>query len=329
VRQFKHFDAKTVEEAIAILSEYENARIIAGGQDVLTLLKDKVRGPKFGLPDVVVNIKNIPELIGVRETADGLEIGALTILSDIESHPTIQEQYGVLAKAAGEVGTPQVRNVGTLGGNLCQRPRCWYFRRALFDKCYKKGGDFCFAVTGENSYHCILKGELCYVVHPSDTAPALMALNASVKIAGPDGVRTVPLDEFFIGPREDVLHENVLQPNEVLTQVQVPTPTANTRGAFVKVKERRVLDFALVSLAAVVSGQNGTIDKATLVLGSIAPTPYRATEAEKILEGGTLNEALAQRAGEAVVMGARPMSQNAYKVDIVKGLVQQTLLSLA
>lgn len=329
MKQFKHFDAKTVEEAITVLSDYENATIVAGGQDILTLLKDRIQGPQLKLPDVVVNIKNIPELRGVREVANGLEIGALTTLSEVEGHPVVQEQHAVLAEAAGQVGTPQIRNAGTLGGNLCQRPRCWYFRRPLFDKCYKRGGDFCYSVTGENAYHCILAGELCYIVHPSDTAPALMALNASARIAGPDGERTVPLDEFFIGPREDVLRENVLQPNELLTHVQVPASAANTRGTFVKVKERRVLDFALVSLAAVVSGQNGTIDKAGLVLGGVAPVPYRATEAEEVLEGDTLNEAVAQRAGEAAVAGARPMSQNAYKVDIVKGLVRQTLLSLA
>jgi len=276
---------------------------------------------------VVVDIRTIPGLAYIKAEGNELKVGALTTLGELETSPVVNEKFTALAQAAHEVATPQIRNYGTIGGNLAQRPRCWYFRGPLFANCYKRGGDFCYAVTGENQYNAILEGELCYIVHPSDLAPALIALNAKVKIAGPKGERVVPLEEFFIGPRKDVLRENVLEADEIITEVQVPNPASNTKGVYLKFKERGVLDFAVASVAVVLTATDKVVQEARIVLGGVAPTPYRASQAEAVLKGKKVDDALVQQAGERAVIGARPMSLNAYKVDVVKALVKQAVLS--
>lgn len=323
LKQFEYIQPKSIEEAIAALSR-DNARVIAGGTDLLGGMKDELQDHKF---EVLVDIKNIPDMAYVRSNETVIEIGAATKIQDVADDPIVQEKLQVLAQAAGIVASPQIRNVGTLGGNLAQRPRCWFYRHRLFN-CYKKGGDFCFAVTGNNKYHAILGGELCYIVHPSDTAPALMALNANAKIVGPDGEKMVPLDDFFVTPRVDVLREHIMGSQEFLTRVEVPISEPNTRGVFLKYKERGVWDFAVVSVAVVGTINDGVWDNGRIVLGGVAPVPWPARGADEFLVGQTLNETTAKEAAERALVEARPLSDNAFKVTIAKGLVQRALLSL-
>lgn len=321
--QFEYIRPKSIEEAVAALNR-DNARVMAGGTDLLGGMRDELQDHAF---EVLVDIKSIPNLAYVRSNESTIEIGAATKIQDVADHPLIQEKLPVLAQAAGNVASPQIRNVGTLGGNLAQRPRCWFYRHKLFD-CYKKGGDFCFAVTGNNKYHAILGGELCYIVHPSDTAPALMALNASAKIAGPDGEKMVPFDDFFVGPRIDVLRENIMGPQEFLTQVEIPVAAPDTRGVFLKYKERGVWDFAVISVAAVGTINDGVWAGGRIVLGGVAPVPWPALEADEFLVGKTLNVSTAQEAAERALIAARPLSDNTFKVSMAKGLLQRALLSL-
>ncbi|MCZ7573537.1 MAG: xanthine dehydrogenase family protein subunit M [Ardenticatenaceae bacterium] len=327
--RFQYVDAKSVEHAISVLDKYpggigvkRTAAVVAGGTDMLGELKDEIMAPK-----VVVNLRSISGLNEMKEVDGGVSIGALTTLWDIHESGLIQESFPVLAQAAHNVATPQIRQIGTLGGNINQRPRCWYYRGA-FD-CYKKGGDFCFSVTGDNQYHAIFQGELCYIVHPSDTAPALMALDASAKVASPSGEKTVSLDEYFVGPRVDVLRETILGPNEIMTGVQIPTWPAGTKSIFLKYRERGAWDFAIASLAMVVSLQDGVVSKAGIVFSGVAPVPYRAKEAEKAIVGKPLNDETAQSVANTVSLGARPMSKNGYKVDLIKGMMRQAVLKLA
>lgn len=247
-------------------------------------------------------------------------------VSDIEQSQLVREKFPLLSIAAGNVASPQIRNMGTIGGNINQRPRCWYYRNEGFN-CYKKGGDFCFAVTGENQYHAVLGGELCYIVHPSDTAPALIALDASARVIGPTGEKTVPFGDYFTSPRIDVLRENILGPADILAEISIPEPKANSRGVFLKVRERQVWDFADVSVAVQMTARNRTVDDVRIVMGGVAPVPYRAPRAEDILKGKTLTEDLARQAGETAFAGARPMTYNAYKVDIGKELVKRALIA--
>jgi len=222
------------------------------------------------------------------------------------------------------VASPLIRNFGTLGGNINQRPRCWFFRGENF-ACYKKGGDFCYAVTGDNRYHAIIGGELCYIVHPSDTATALLALPTQVKIAGAGGERTIPFDQYFHGPREDVLTETVLKPNEMMTEIIVPTPAAGTKMAWNKLKDRQVYDFALVSVAAVFTTDGGTWKDGRITLGGVAPVPYRATVVEDALKGKDIKASIKAAAAQLRTV-ARPMSLNAYKIDLALGLIERTVL---
>src|SRR5690242_8220153 len=222
MRAFELYDATTIKEAVDLLkaNASKSARVVGGGSDLVGgLRKDWVHGKGLAIPDVLVDITTIKELSGITEDGGGLTIGAATTLSDVINHKTVQDKFGLLGNAALSVASPLIRNFGTIGGNINQRPRCWFFRGENF-ACYKKGGDFCYAVTGDNRYHAIIGGELCYIVHPSDTATALLALDASANIAGPGGAtRTVKFDDYFHGPREDVLTENVLKANEVMTEI--------------------------------------------------------------------------------------------------------------
>jgi xanthine dehydrogenase YagS FAD-binding subunit len=253
----------------------------------------------------------------------GAAIGAATPLTDLVESAELRRGWPALVAAAESVASPLIRNFGTLGGNINQRPRCWFFRGEGFD-CYKKGGDFCFAVTGDNRYHAVIGGELCYIVHPSDTATALLALNASAKVAGPGGERLVPFDEYFIGPRQDVLRENVLRHNEVLVEVQIPPLAANTRSAWTKLKDRQVYDFAIVSVAATVTDENGVWRDGRIVLGGVAPVPYRAKVVEDALVGKPIGDNL-DAAAARIRTVARPLSLNAYKVDLAQGLIARTV----
>lgn len=329
MRSLSYYPASSWEDAVEALTKYEDAQPIAGGSDMLGWIKDDLHGPGAPRSGVLVDIRTIPDASYLNfDAASGLEIGALTSLTTIEQSSEVQENYPGLAQAAGAPASPSIRNTGTLGGNLMQRPRCWYLRGREF-ACYKKGGDFCFAVTGGNQYHAILDGELCYIVHPSDTAPALIALNATANIATPDGRKEVSFDDFFIGPRTNVLKETVLERNELLTGVSIPQPAANMKSTFLKVTQREVLDFAIVSVAAVAQIEDGVWQDGRIVLGGVAPTPYRAAEAEDRLRGQEITEAVARDAAERALLRARPMTENAYKIDVAKNLIRQAVMSLA
>jgi xanthine dehydrogenase YagS FAD-binding subunit len=246
---------------------------------------------------------------------------------DVIESMTVREQVPLLAMAVEKVGTPQIRNMATIGGNLCQRPRCWYYRNNY--PCFKHGGSVCYSATGENDYHAILEGGPSYIVHPSDIAPALVALGATVKISTGGSGRSVPIEKFFVSPKQDPTRENILQPNEILTEIEVPSAPAGSKAIYVKEMVREIWDFALCSVAAMVTTKDGVVEDARIVLGGVAPFPYRAIKAEAALRGKRLDETTAAGAGAAAVEGARPLAKNAYKVPLTQATVARALLSLA
>lgn len=319
---FGYVRPATLDEAVKALSA-AGARAHAGGTDLLGCLRDGVFGAT-----TVVSLSGLAELKGLSETPDGgLRIGALVRLSELARHPAVGARYPVLAQAALAAASPQLRNQGTLGGNLCQRPRCWYFR-GDFD-CARKEGDFCYAEAGENRYHAIFGGAGCHIVHPSDTAPALVALDAVATLASPKGTRKVPLADFFVLPAVDHKRETVLTPGEVLTEVVVQKAPKGAKGTYEKARVRGVWDFALAGLAAWVVVEGGRVERSRLVLSGVAPVPWRVPGAEKAIAGKKLDAASARSAAEAAVEGAKPLAQNAYKVELVKGVVEKALLALA
>jgi xanthine dehydrogenase YagS FAD-binding subunit len=327
MKGFDLHEPASLGEAVTLLNQFGAAgKVLAGGSDLVGgVLKDWVNGKGMPLPSALVDITTLPDLKGITAASAGLTIGATTTLSEIIESADVQKNVPLLSEAAKTIASPLIRNFGTLGGNINQRPRCWFFRGEDFN-CYKKGGDFCYSVTGDNTYHAIIGGELCYIVHPSDTATALLALNASAKISGPSGERTVPFDQYFHGPREDVLTENVLKPNEILTHVVVPTPAAGTKMAWTKLKDRQVYDFAVVSVAvAYTVDAAGKWSDGRIVLGGVSPVPYRAQVVENALKGQDVRTA-AKTAAAQIRTVARPMSLNAYKVDVAQNLIERTLL---
>ena len=321
MKSFAHVNARTVAEAVRLLKRYKGrARLNAGGTDLLGILKDRILRD---YPEAVINIKTISGLDYVREDSKGLKIGALSNLAGIAKSPGVRERYGMLAEAARAVATPQIRNMATLGGNLCQDVRCWYYRypdeiggRIL---CLRKGSGYCLALTGDNRYHAILGGKKCFAVCPSDTAIALTALGAKVKITGSDGNKIVPLHEFFqtLG--------NILRLDEMITEVRIPRPPIQAKQSFHKFTLRKPVDFAIVSVASLITVEKGICSDARIVLGAVAPTPIRAAGAEKAIIGKAIDARTASEAAEAAVTGAKPLSLNAYKVEITKTLVKQAL----
>lgn len=329
MRSLKYYAANTWEDAAAFLAKNDKSQVIAGGSDVLGWIKDDLNGPGAPRAETLVDIRTIPNTNYIKyDAASGLKLGAMTTLSQVAESQDVLKNFAVLAKAAAAPASPSIRNVGTIAGNLMQRPRCWYLRGKEF-ACYKKGGDFCFAVTGENQYHAILQGELCYIVHPSDTAPALIALNATAKVVGPNGPKDIAFDKFFAGPRTNVLKENVLERGELLTEISVPAASANMKSTFIKVTQREVYDFAIVSVAVAAQIEGGVWKDGRVVLGGVAPTPFRATAAEDALKGQKIDDKSARNAADLTLILARPMSQNTYKVDIAKNLIARAVMSLA
>ncbi len=250
MKSFQNIDVKSVKEAIGLLQKLhqqkKTAAVVGGGSEYLQLMKDHVVEP-----DYLINLKTIPDLDYIREERGGFRIGALAKLADLEEHPGVREKLLILSAAAGEAASPQIRNAGTIAGNICQRPFCWYFRSAHFN-CLRKGGTVCYTVTGDGRFHAILGGGPSYIVHPSDTAPALVALGAQIKIAGPAGEKTVPLEKFFVLPSVDYRRENILGAGEIVTEIYVPLPRAGARGFYHKVRERLAWDHAIVSVSTVV-----------------------------------------------------------------------------
>jgi xanthine dehydrogenase YagS FAD-binding subunit len=326
MNSFELYEPTTVKEAVDTLTKLgSKGKVLAGGSDLVAgVMKDGVQGGGMPMPSALVDVTTIPQLRGIKVDGSGAVIGANTTLTEIAESSALNERFPLLVQAAHSVASPLIRNYATLGGNLNQRPRCWFLRGAEFN-CYKKGGDFCFSVGGDNRYHAIIGGELCYIVHPSDTATALLALNAQAKIAGPGGERIVPFDNYFTSPREDVLRENVLKPNELMVEVFIPTPAPGTKQTWMKLKNRQVYDFALVSVAAAFTVENETWKDGRIVLGGVAPVPYRATPIENQLKGKNIRSSIKQAAA-IIRTVARPMSQNAYKVDITQTMVERTIL---
>jgi len=322
VPRFSYIQARTIDEAIRYLS-LEGARVHAGGTDLLGCLRDRVFDAS-----TVVSITGIRELRGIDTTpAGGLRIGALTTIAEVAANRAVQTHYRALSMAAFEVASPQLRHQGTLGGNLCQKPRCWYFRGEFH--CLRKGGEQCFAVEGENEQHCIFGGENCFMVHPSDTAPALVALGASLSIAGPKGRRTVAVADFHVPPSRDYTRETVLEPAEIVTEILLPPPLEGLRSSFRKVRGRGAWDFALAAAALAVQFDGDRAIDARVVLGGAAPVPWRSSGAEEVLKGARLDRNRASDVAGAAVKDAEPMEQNGYKVALFRALLEQELTAVA
>ncbi len=325
---FEFHNPTSVRQAITFLDPADvnnrRVRLMGGGQDLLTEMKDRLVEPES-----VVNLKHIPGLAEiVYDPKKGLNIGALEEVGDVASSKAIQQHFPALAMAAGVVASPQIRNVGTMGGNLCQRPRCWYYRNENI-VCLKKGGDQCYAAVGENKYNAILGGGPSWIVHPSDTATALTALNASVVIAGPKGSRTVPIEEFFILPKVNVRRENILKPDEIVTNILVPNSPLAARSVYLKFREKTSMDWAMSACAVALHLEGGKISAARVVLGGVAPIPWRVPKAEALLAGKTLDDALLNQVAEAALEGALALEHNGYKIPLTKTLVRRALMQAA
>jgi xanthine dehydrogenase YagS FAD-binding subunit len=323
MRPFEYVRAKSVAEAAQSLgTERDAAKVLAGGTDLLGELKDYIVTPSR-----LIAIKTVPNLGKIEgDGKGGLKVGALVTLTKLAENETVKKSYPVLAQAIDLSAMPQIRNAATIAGNLCQRPRCWYYRDE-HTICLKKGGEKCYAVNGENQYHAILGGGPCYIVHPSDPAPALVALGASAVVSDGARERAIPLSDFFVLPAQNVRRENVLAQNEVVTHVLIPAPAAGTKSAYVKEREKDSYDWALASAAAVVTaGPDGKVTAARVVLGGVAPVPWRAEAAEAALIGKKLTDATAAEAGRLAVEGAKPLDKNAYKVALAPIVVKRALL---
>ena len=328
MKSFKNVNPRDVRHAVTLMQQArgagQDATIAGGGSDVLGMMKERLI-----TPDVLVNLKAIKGLDEVKAEngpGRGVAIGGLITLDALSTHPLIRRQYGVLAEAAADVATPQIRNVATLAGNVCQRPWCWYYRNGF--KCYKNGGDTCYSFAGENQFHAIFGGGPSYIVHPSDTAPALVALDATFRIVGPAGERVVPAAEFFTLPRVNAAHENILKDDEALASITLPASSAGMRSTYHKIMDREAWTHAVVSAAVVLHMNKDVCSRAAIVLGGVAPIPWRVPEAEKLLVGKRITPDIAAQAGEAAVAGARPLAKNAYKVPLTQAMVRRTIEAL-
>ena len=333
MKALENQNARTLEEAVALAQaarrEGRAVSFVAGGTDLLQLLKDRVANrPGSGVADVLVNLKSVAGLDQVASQGQAsVTVGGLISLDALSNETVIRDRFTVLAEAAESVATPQIRNHGTLAGNVCQRPWCWYYRNGF--PCYKAGGNECFSIAGENQLHALFGGGPSFIVHPSDIAPALVVLDANFLIVGPEGERTVSGADFFVLPRQDAQHENVLRDDEVLVSVDLPAPRDGVRSTYHKIMDREAWTHALVSVAVALEMNGDICREARIVLGGVAPTPWRVPGAERLLTGQRVTPELAQAVGAAAVTGARPLSKNAYKVPLTRGAVERTVLALA
>jgi xanthine dehydrogenase YagS FAD-binding subunit len=322
MRPFKHYNAGTIKEACKLLAKYDGRAVLnAGGTDLLSTLKEE---NLFEYPEALINLKTIAGLEDIIESRGTLRIGALAKLSSLVTSPLLNERYPALAEAAHTVATPQIRNAATIGGNLCQDVRCWYYRypRHIGGPilCARKGKGPCLAVKGDNRYHALMGGKKCFAVCPSDTAVALAALDGQIRIAGLEGQRKLAVTDFYTSMG------NGLKRGEMVTGVEVPSVADGSRQSFLKFTLRKPVDFAIVSVAAVITVQDGVCTDARIALGAVAPGPVRASGAEEVLLGRPLDEKTAAAAGEAALAGAKPLSMNAYKIEIAKTLVKRAVL---
>jgi xanthine dehydrogenase YagS FAD-binding subunit len=323
MNRFEFARATSVAEALDLLAEKPGSVWKAGGIDLLDHLKEHLIEPPR-----LVNLKSVPGMDSVTAEPDGsLRIGPLVTMTRAATEPGIRATHTVLAQACGEAASPQIRNVATIGGNLLQRPRCWYYRLASY-RCLKKGGDICFAVGGENRYHTIFADGPCNAPHPSNAAMGLVALDASLVIQGRRGTRMIPADQFFTIPGNDPRRENAKEPDEILTAIHVPA-APGVRSTYASVKEKAAFDWPLVSTAVALRVEVGVVRQARIILGAVATVPRRSSAAEQILIGRRLDDAAVKAAAEAAATGAQPLSENGYKVELLKVLVGRTLLSLA
>lgn len=323
MNRFEFVRAASVAEALSLVAEKPGSVWKAGGIDLLDHLKEHLIEPPR-----LVDLKSVPGSDGVSVEPDGsLRIGPLVTMARIAAHPRIRSTHAGLAQACGEAASPQIRNVATIGGNLLQRPRCWYYRLASY-RCLKKGGDVCFAVGGENRYHTIFAAGACNAPHPSNAAMALTALGALLVLQSSRGTRTVPADQFFTIPGNDPRRENVKEPDEILTTIHVPAGLG-MRSTYASVKEKAAFDWPLVSTTVALRVDAGVIRQARIILGAVAPVPLRSAAAEQALIGKRLEDGTAEAAATAAVASAQPLSENGYKVQLLKILLRRTLNSFA
>lgn len=329
MRSFRLHEPGTIAEATGLLDAYgAHALPLAGGTDLVAgIMRDQVIGKAMPYPSDLVDVMKVPGMRGIRVGPGGAVIGAATTLVDVAESADLRRSWPLLAHSAGEVASPEIRAIGTVGGNLHQRPRCWFFRGRDFD-CIKKGGDICFAVKGDSRYNAILGGHLCFIVHPSDLATSLVALGAQARVVSSHGDRTVSMDDYFVGPLENLVRETALRPGELLAEISIPSPGPDTYEAWEKMNEKDAAtwDFAIVSAAAVMTVVDGVWKAGRIVLGGVAPVPYRATVVEDALRGQDVRSALPDALSE-VRKVARPMRDNAYKLDLVEYLVERVVLA--
>lgn len=332
MKSFQWSQPATIESAVASLDAAggdgvavpRKVSLKAGGVDLVDLMKEHLHEP-----DHVVTLGNIPGLDKVEEDGNGgLAIGPLVTLAALAEHPLVRERAPILAEAVGRAATPQIRNMATIGGNLLQRPRCWYFRSEDFP-CRRKGGEICFAQDGENQYHAVFNNHLCAIVHPSASATPLVALGGSLKLKGQKGERTIPAEKFFVLPNVDLHKENVLAADEMVTGILLPAPAAGAKSAYVRQGEKESFDWPVAEVAVVLQMEGKTCKKASIVLGAAAPVPHRAVEAERLLVGKGIDEATASDAAVAAMTDAHPMTQNGYKVPMFHALIRRTILAAA
>ena len=311
----------SVADAQKLLARHgSDAWVLAGGLDSFDWLKDRIRKPK-----VVVDLSGIKELRGVHTTADGIEIGAMTTLTEVVNHPIIQQKYGLLAQAAELVASPQIRNQGTMGGNVSQDTRCWYYRGGW--PCYRAGGNICYADTpvGRNREHAILHADRCVAVNPSDSAPALIALDAKFVVSTPKGERVVDAEDYFIGPDIDITRLHILQPGDLLTAIRIPSTWAGTQFYFEKIRDRNVWDFPLMNVASAIATSGDSIERIRIAVNGAAARPLRLKAVEDAVRGRPRSAATGEIAGKLAVQGAVPLQFNAYKIPLMKHLVKRAI----
>jgi len=310
-----------VEDALAIADRLaDRGWLVGGGQDTYGWLKDRAKSA-----DALIDLSGIESLRGVRETADGIEIGALTTLTEVAANALIQQRYSVLSSAAGVVASPQIRNIGTLGGNVSQDVRCWYYRRGL--SCYRAGGNLCYADTPQGMYreHSLFETSRCVAASASDTAPALVALDATMVIRSTAGERTVPAQDYFVGPANDIESTTVLRPGEILTAVRIPATWANATFYWEKVSDRNVWDFSLVNVAAAFKVSGGMIEDSRIVVGAVQATPRRVTAVENAIRGQAKNAVTADSVATMATTGARALAHNGFKIPLMQNLVKRAI----
>jgi xanthine dehydrogenase YagS FAD-binding subunit len=322
---FELFQPASVADALGLLGRYgSDAWVMAGGLDSFDWLKDRIKRPSY-----VVDLSGLDELRGIKAAGDGLEIGAMTTLTEVVRHPTVREKYAILLDAAEAAASPQIRNQGTIGGNVSQDTRCWYYRAGW--TCYRAGGNICYADTPEalNREHAILGADRCVAVNPSDTAPALVTLGASMVIRSAEGERVVSAEDYFIGPGTDITRMTVLRPGELLTTIRVPGTWAGAEFYFEKVRDRAVWDFALVSVASAAVMSGGSFARFSVTANGVAARPLRFPAVEAFVRGKPRDEATATAAGELAIVGAQPLQFNAYKVPLLRNLVRRAVRGAA